>query len=328
VETDIPLCLTTVFDSLVSDEDHWHRDCPDKYDAYPYDSLTYMWDQIPGSNPSIGIFIGDKTQSSVYWQAPSCIGSITIKLNANDIPDPMYNLCPGGGGTRDDDPRDFQRSVNVVLPDGCSIGGSKTVTMESFLVTESTNCIACGSTGPGTLPTTDVPLPTYNECAWVFSVYSSLDMPSYVCPSLFTEISGGSDPDITQNNLCSIISAFGGCGTEPECPPWGNASCIRMHETGHYLVWMDCVEIEEAWLRGQPSLSDMEINCDNPSTCSCQSARDARIGDINADVTEAWWRAAWNYNLRGETTAIAMAAECFSDLVTSICSVWNCSPCR
>jgi hypothetical protein len=76
VGTDIALCQSTWFQSWITDRDHYRVDCPYSYDEYPYDGIFYSWDQSPGSNPSTGTYTPPTNEPYVYWQAPSCIGTI------------------------------------------------------------------------------------------------------------------------------------------------------------------------------------------------------------------------------------------------------------
>jgi hypothetical protein len=322
---DATLCEQRTHTSSVSDTDHLI--VGDYIEEWPFDSMTYSWDKIAGSNPQSGTWKSDTNNPNVAWQAPPCVGTVTIKLTADDVPNQMNNPCPESGSTRDDAPKDYQDTATVSLPSGCSEGDASTVWFISTKLTDCEHCgISCGRTGPMYLPTITIPLPTYSDSKWIFSVYADGETPCVVCPHLFTEITDGSDPDITAGNLCNILDAF--TDEEPYCPPYGNSTCIQIHEDMHYTDWLICLQEQELWMAARSSMSDMTIDCSDSTTTTCQAAKAARQSAIVADVMEAWSRATDAWNAIGEDHAIAAAAPCFSDLVDSICTVWDCTVCQ
>jgi hypothetical protein len=72
----------------------------------------------------------------------------------------------------------------------------------------------------------------------------------------------------------------------------------------------------------------MTINCADASTTTCQAAYASRKSAIEADVLQAWTDAANAWYALGESYAIAHAQECYSNLVNSICAVWDCDNCE
>jgi len=176
------------------------------------------------------------------------------------------------------------------------------------------------------LPTVTIPLPTYYDCAWIFSVEADGETPCVLCPHRFTEITNGNDSDITADNYCDMVANFG--SEEPSCPPHGNSTCIQRHEDAHYIDWLDALQAEQTVFAGDPSISDMAIDCDDSDTTTCQAAKSARQSAIETAVEQAWCNAADAWNAMGETNAIAAAADCHSDLVDSICAVWDCNDCN
>jgi len=323
---DAKLCEEVTHTSSISDTDHWYQggNGGGGCEGNPSDTISYDWDQTADTNPEIGTFIGDTDESTVTWRAPSCKGTVIIKLDADDAPDSMDNPCPDSD--RDDPNKVFEGTSTVSLPDGCVSGSTQTVSFSSTKLTSTEYCgTSCGRTGPMFIPTVTIPLPKYDGCKWIFSVSADGNTPCVVCPALFTEIENGNDPDITEENLCTIYNNF--IEIEPSCPPYSKAECIELHEEAHYDDWLECLEAEECVFWGDPSISDMEIDCGDPSSTSCQAAKTARTSDIKAAVLQAWTDAAAAWNDMGETNPIEAAASCYEDLVDSICTVWDCGIC-
>jgi len=309
------LCEQKTHTSSVSDTDHWFK--PGVGEGHPADSLTYSWTASDGTPLS-------SNAANFAWRAPPCIQEVKITLRVDDVPNSMDDPCPGS--TRDDPYVDFQGTSTVSLPDGCSEGSSQAISFASHMLTGEEHCgTSCGRTGPMYPPTITIPLPTYYDCKWIFSVYADGNTPCVVCPHLFTEIEDGNDPDINEDNLCDIYNTFS--AASPTCPPYGNSTCIQKHEDAHYIEWLDFLEAEQTAFLGDPSISDMTIDCDDATTTTCQAAASARESAIVTAVYQAWARAVTAWYDTGDTLAIEAAAACFEDLINSICSVWNCGNC-
>lgn len=325
------LCEQKTHTSSISDEDHWVTDCDSVSEGHPSDSITYSWSwsETPGTNPQTGTFVPPTNQSSVTWQAPPCTGTVNIKLTANDVPNSMDNPCPDS--TRDDSSKDFEETSTVSLPSGCS-AGSQTVSL--YLI--ETCCPGCSDPdhcGETWYPTRysgpDIDA-DYSDCHWEFSVSDIWSSDSDPCPSNFTEITDGDDPDLNESNYCGIVNIF---RNSHRCAKvggtnYGNASCTEIHEDCHYdFMEGDLETTEEEWLKAQSSMSNMTIDCSNSATTTCQAAVNARESAILLDLALAY-KNAWDYmKAQDEQPCYDAAGTCYEDIADSICAVWDCNSC-
>jgi hypothetical protein len=200
---------------------------------------------------------------------------------------------------------------------GCESGGSSSVNFIANKVEEGGLEYACGSTGPIYAPDITIPLPTYSDCEWVFGVTAEFDIPCNVYTHLFTEISSGSSPSITPENLCKIFDDF--YREEPVCGPAGNAhgkaECIQLHEDQHFMDANNCL-IEAA---AEIVLDAVPVDC----VSTCFDVRENQRSSIIDQVENAWIAAANAWNSIGETNAIAAARWCWCELVEDIDYVWD-----
>jgi hypothetical protein len=313
-------CECKTHTSSISDKDHWVDSIG--YSGTPPDTIKkYSWDKEPGTNPKSGEYPNGTTGSAVDWNAPPCTGTVIIKLKADDLPDPMYGACPGEM-TRDDNPKDFEGTSTVSLPQDCVAGiKSATLTANKAGVPNCSNPDACGSTGPPTNLITNI-LAKYNNCKWVFAVTASKDCPCAVCSDNFTQIDNGNDADVSKSNFCGIVDLFStgnGCGRIGGIL-YSNSTCVQIHEDKHFSIFNDRLPAEAALLLNKDSMKDMEINCKDATTTTCQVAADARKGAINADVEAAYHKAwTWMDPVAEEALCVATARPCFENVAKSIC---------
>jgi hypothetical protein len=318
-----------VFDSLIWDEDYWHSDCPDDHDGYALDTLDYWWDQSPGSNPAPGRYTSNTEQSSVYWQAPPCIGTVEIVLHVNDKPDNIDFAC-SGDSTRDDDPRDFHQTVNVVLPSDCEeCSGDPPVILDVIYQESEPNnqcgeCgIGCGVAGPPVnIHMVEDIMPCYEFCMWRFGVFAQANYCWGPCFSYYSHIANGTSPYLNEGNYCAIVDSFlssTGCANVSGTI-YSNTLCLWMHERYHYNDFQAKIATEELNLRGHPALADMIISCQDGSTTICQAAYSMREQAIIDAVEEAYLRA----SVCNEAGAQDYARPCFSAVADSICAHWDC----
>jgi hypothetical protein len=316
------LCDEELFSSLVVDQDHAHNDCPG-YDVTPFDTLGYYWDQDTGSNPQVGTFLSSRNSSNVRWQAPPCTGTVIIKLNVDDLPEPLYNSCPGGDGTRDDDQLDLQKTVNVVLPSGCE-EGEKSASLQSQKVgSPSCPSNACGTTTPPVIE--DITLEAkYNECSWVFQVSVDSTVSSGPCPGNYTEISWPIDTSVvTQDNYCDIVDLYwngNGCGSV-NGTRYSTSPCVQIHENCHFNIFNEYLDPNSVeWLLSQSSMDNMTIECGDSATTTCQAAVSARLFDITVDVSQAYYMAwTWMDPVEEEAQCNAEDKPCFREYAEQIC---------
>jgi hypothetical protein len=303
VENNVPLCYNTGFSSLVWDEDHWLRDCPDHFDGYVLDTLTYWWDQTPGSSPAPGRYTSNQEQSYVSWQAPPCIGTVEIVLHTNDIPDPRLYLCPTCDGTRDDDPRDFYATVNVVLPEGCREAGGhdSSVQWVNFNDNYSSTTLepyADDARGVCNLisVTSDVEVEfTYQDCQWMCEI-SNITAKTQIlvlCPTCISgnwSVSSASEVpcydanlakcDLDDTDLSDDIGA-------PKTVYWCyNATCA--HEETHRSDWQPIYEEELNYVISEYDGMAVTINPDEWYTVDCDYLYDWMIVEILQRFIDAY----------------------------------------
>jgi len=237
------------------------------------------------------------------------------------VPDSMDDPCPGS--TRNDGSKDFQGTSTVSLPDGCSTG-TKSVDLNAEKV-GGPPCPgnACGATAPPVCG--DIILEAkYNNCAWEFQVSADSTVQSGTCPENYTEISWPIDTSVvTEDNYCGIVNLYwngNGCGSVDETR-YSTSACVQIHEDCHFNIFNDYLDpTSEDWLLAQNSMDDMAIDCADPTTTSCQAAKAARQGAIEADVEEAYHRAwTWMDPAEEEAQCVAAARSCFREFAEQIC---------
>ena len=327
--SDAVLCQGVTHTSSISDTDHWIDG--NSNEGTPSDTIgSYNWSATAGTfTPT-----PPPNQANAAWQAPPCTGNVTINLNnTDDTPDAMYDECPEPPGTRDDAPKSFNDTVNVSLPSGCTTG-SKSANLSTTKVSTPSCSGSCGLTSFPSPITKNIEA-KYNSCKWVFQVTASGDTPCRPCPSYFTEISGGTDADLTSGNYCGIVTGFRGNGCiSVGGTVYSKASCVQIHEDKHYSLFNDyLISTSTTWLLGRNSMSDITIDCSDLTTISCQAAISSHQSSIAADIQMAYSNA-WNHLPPAEEEArcVAAAASCFNAVADSICATWdptgaNCSDC-
>ena len=318
------ICECVTHTSNITDIDHWIDGSGNV--GYPTDTITYLW------WASDGTWLEDRLPS-FEWTAPANIGWSIIGLTAGDLPNTMSNPCPSS--TRDDQSLYLADSVDVTLPSGCQeCSGNPTITLDprdyNGDYTENPPCCSegyCGCTGPAINVQTSVTI-CYSGGKWKFGASATADLPWGPCVSYFIEISGGNDEDININNFCAIIDCFiydpndeatgtGCCSVGSNV--YSNEECIIMHESYHDFDYVNKLGQEETDLAGNPVMSDVIIDCDNPDTIDCADALSSKRDSIEQAIREAYDRASGSCDEEGARGA---AEQCFLSLAASICNAW------
>lgn len=336
--SDVKLCETKDLTSSMSDPDHWYDGSTH---SYPYDSFTYTWSKSAGTNPQDGTWgTGGTNSQSVSLIAPCYTGTINIRLDVDDKPDPMDDPCDDD--SERDDPSIYREdTLTVSLPGECNnCTGDPVISLEADAENnygdggDGCSLNACGAAGPAGNISTTVLTPCYsnNNCKWRFGATATADYPWGPCTLNYTEVAG--PDDVNSSNYCAIVDGFDydpqneatgtGCvdtgGTQ-----YSNADCLDIHEQWHVTIFMQNLEKEEADLREDPAFADMTIVCGDPNTETCGAAKSARENDINAAVDFAYTIA----DTCDEVGARDVADQCFKDIADLICNDprWDCGGC-
>lgn len=301
---EISLCGGDVFEAQVSDSDRWHRDCPSSLDGYPYDSLTYNWQQIAGSNPQLGTYKTPTNEQFVYWQAPPCIGTIIIKLTADDKPDEAFKACPGGSSDRNDPSKDFEKTVNVVLPTGCEEAGAHDSSIhwihpdDNF---ESTTCSPFGYCAQYSA-SKDVNF-AYENCQWKCEISNvvaetTIEVRCPTCiPGMVSVFSASEVPcaeanlakyDLDDTDLSDDIGA-------PRNKYWCYEATVA-HELFHRSEWMGFYGSQLNAAISACEAMTVTIDCGDSYTTTCLGAYYLKIGEINQKFSDAFQNAVWQMN--------------------------------
>jgi hypothetical protein len=260
---------------------------------FPADSLVYNWNQFAGSNPQLGTFLTSTNESAVLWQAPPCKGTITIKVHVDDLPDEMYLPCPGGG-TRDDDPKDFQQTIDVKLPAGCEEASGHDSSVH-WNHTENLNVNPLGPWGLFSYGSaTKVVDFKYESCQWkceISNVQVNTDLkvraanyPGYV------SITSASDVPCVDANLAKYNLNDPDL-TDDIGAPLGSYwiyNAIVAHEQKHKTDWVNYYGSTLYTAITVAETVTVNINCDVPYTITCESARSYWINEIDDLFDWAW----------------------------------------
>lgn len=227
----------------------------------------------------------------------------------------MDNPCPDSD--RDDPNKVFQGTSTVSLPEGCTTG-TKSANLQSQIVgTPSCPSGTCGATEiTGLFANIEA---RYNGCKWIFQVSALADVLSGACPSNYCNIENGNEPCINEYIYCGIVYRFiytNGCVSLGDFIP-SSTPCVQIHEAKHYEIFEREFGNKESWLLEQASMSDMTIDCSDPTTTTCQAAVTSRRSAIEGDIEKAF-RDAWGVAANDEIP-MAAAYLCFYFTADAIC---------
>lgn len=298
------LCTQVTHTSSISDTDHWVLGGGGE--DTPSDTVTYSWSKTAGTNPQTGTFIGDTNDPSVTWQAPPCTGTVIIKLTANDKPDSMDNPCPDS--TRNDDPNDFQGTSMVFLPYPCVNAGAHDSSIHWIKPNDDFNSTTCTVFGDFYRPygTCDVDF-KYDSCKWVCEI-TNLEAetrirvrdPNSLLPGKVS-VSQASDVPCADANLAKYDLNDANTADDKGAPRtkyWCYNGTVA-HEQKHRTDWQTFYGNELANAVSYCESLDVSIDCDDPNTITCGSAKSLKMADINARFSQAYSDAYDQYNLPG-----------------------------
>ncbi len=255
------------------------------------------------------------------WTAPPCTGPVSIVLLADDVPDPMQNVCPDSSSERDDPYIVRSGTSTVSLPQGCSTGTKSAIfTASKVAPTPCPKIIECGCI-ENPRNHDFVIEAAYNSCKWSFQVTMGADVPCGPCTSNYINIKNGNEPELTEENYCAVVEAF---TTDSGCVQWmddtfSNTECVTMHEDEHYKILEEQLAIHRVIFLSKRSMNDMPIDCSDPDTTTCQAARAARILAIVSDAVDAYDHAFQAMVAEGDERPIQAARPCFTAIADSIC---------
>jgi hypothetical protein len=162
-----------------------------------------------------------------------------------------------------------------------------------------------------------------NQCAWVFDVQASAEVPTGTCPSNYINVVNGNEAGITKDNYNVIVYGFrymNGC-IRTGGNTYSNSVCSAQHEHNHFEQFVEQLELQRVIFLGNPSMSDMPIVCGDSSTETCQNAKAARFAAIYADILSAYATA--YANAHNENEAEAAARECFQGIADIVEAYWK-----
>jgi hypothetical protein len=270
------LCEQKTHTSSILDKDHW-KDCP-CLEETPPDSLTYSWSKTVGSNPESGVFIGNTNQPSVLWQAPPCVGTVVIKLTANDVPDSMDEPC--SGSTRNDPPKNFEDTSSVSLPEGCEFAGAHDSSVHWTDLTDYFSLTVTPYGQFGYWPATYEVDFKYNDCSWVCEISDVnakteilVRSPSSLLPDAVSVVMASQVPcidanlakwDLNDPNLTDDVGA-------PRSKYWCHIA-TSFHERRHRTDWKEFYGNKLAIAIANCESFQSVIDCGDPNTTTCQAA--------------------------------------------------------
>jgi len=303
------LCEEVTHTSSISDTDHWFKggNGGEGCEGSPSDTIdSYSWSKIAGDNPETGTFIGATDEATVTWRAPQCTGTVTIKLNADDKPNPMDNPCPDSD--RDDPNKVFEGTSTVSLPSGCEYAGEHDSNVHWINPNDDFNSTTCTVFGDFYRPdaTYNVNF-KYEGCQWACEVNDveaetriRVRDPNSLLPGKVS-ISQASDvpcadanlakSDLNDPNLNDDVGA--------DLSKYWIYSAIVAHEQKHRTDWQTFYGDELANAVSYAESQSVSIDCDDPNTITCGSAKSSKIADINDRFNKAYQDAYKQYDLPG-----------------------------
>ncbi|MBN1346714.1 MAG: hypothetical protein JXQ73_28745 [Phycisphaerae bacterium] len=295
------------------------------------DTLTYEWSKSVGSNPQTGTFTSPTSGegvSTVDWTAPPCTGTVKIKVQVDDKPDPMTGSHLADGSTRNDPAVEEEDFANVTLPSGCNDAGAhdNSVHWPDPLPAPTFNYTAgWGVTHTDAFKATYDLEMAYDNCTWVpqiTNVQTNCTIEVHTSP-FAGHVDVTNPNDIPCANALDAINDLwdadlhdGGSGP-PRNVYWSQAAIVA-HEEKHRTEWIDAytdaLDAAIATIEADCTI----IDCSDYWTKTCQDAESTREDAIATLMNQAFTDAETALAPQVEWGPSEAAAVVYDALIDSI----------